>query len=129
MDTPHIRDVGQQLAARRMALDLTQQLAADRIGIRSTAVSAAERGLNQIQRSRRGDWERVLRLKPGSISRAYATGAPLEPADTPGDQGPPVYADLSDPHERAIWETDIPEEQRRDIIDMLRLGKRARRTA
>lgn len=128
MDTTRMRTVGRQLAARRTALDLTQQLAADRIGIRPTAVSAAERGLNQIQRSRRTDWERALRLKAGTISRAYAIGADLEPADTT-DQGPPAYADLSDPYERAIWEMEIPEDQRRDIIDMLRIGKKARRSA
>ncbi|MER7813700.1 helix-turn-helix transcriptional regulator [Streptomyces sp. NPDC006798] len=129
MDTPRIQRVGQQLAARRTALDLTQQLAADRIGVTPTSVSSAERGLNQIQRSRRADWERVLRLTPGTISRAYTTGSDLEPAGDVADPGPPAYADLSDPHERAIWEMGIPEVQRREIIDMLRLGRNARNSA
>lgn len=122
-------EVGRQLATRREALDLTQQLVAADIGITVNSVSAAENGRTGITRSRRPLWERALRLKTGTISRAYTTGAALEPADAPSDQGPPGYADMSDPYERAIWDMDIPEEQRRDIIDMLRIGKRARYSA
>ncbi|MFE5090646.1 helix-turn-helix domain-containing protein [Streptomyces sp. NPDC056638] len=122
-------EVGRQLATRRESLDLTQQMVATGIGITVTSVSAAENGRTVIMRGRRPLWERALRLKAGTISRAYATGTELEPADSPGEQGPPGYADMSDPYERVIWEMNLPEEQRRDIIDMIRLGKRARHSA
>ncbi|WTC56889.1 transcriptional regulator [Streptomyces cellulosae] len=115
-------EVGRQLAARREALDLTQQAVAADIGITVTSVSAAENGRSTIMRGRRPLWERALRLKTGTISRAYATGAPLEPAESPGDADP----SLVDPDERVIWEMDIPERYRRDIIDILRSAKRER---
>ena len=72
------RVVGRQLLERRVQLDLTQQQLADRIGISARTVSAAERGSNQIIRSRRAAWERALRLKAGTIGRAYREGAPIE---------------------------------------------------
>lgn len=116
-------EVGRQLAARREALDLTQQAVAVDVGITVTSVSAAENGRSAIMRGRRPLWERALRLKAGTISRSYATGAPLEPADPPSGEGhpPPV-----DPDERVIWEMDIPERYRRDIIDILRSAKHER---
>lgn len=115
-------EVGRQLAARREALDLTQQLVAADIGITVTSVSAAENGRATIMRGRRPLWERALRLKPGTISRAYATGSALEPDDAPSGGNPPPV----DPDERLIWEMDIPESYRRDIIEILRTGKRER---
>lgn len=120
-----MRAVGRQLADRRKALDLTQQMAAKRIDITSTTVSAVERGLNEIQLGRRADWERGLGLAPGSITRAYENGVPLELVDSPGSDGPP-YPGLADADERRIWEIDIPEKYRRDIIETLRSGKRER---
>lgn len=123
MEPTTLRAIGQQLAARRRQLDLTQQMAADRIGITSTTVSAVERGINEIQRSRRADWERGLDLAPGSITRAYEAGTPLQVAGAPlvEDSAP-----LTDPDERLIWDIDIPESYRRDIIEILRSGKRER---
>jgi transcriptional regulator with XRE-family HTH domain len=73
--------VGRQLARRRNDLDLTQDQLAERIGIRARTISAIERGNNSIQRSNRSTWERALQLKPGTISRAYAEGSAIEPAE------------------------------------------------
>lgn len=73
--------VGRQLARRRNDLDLTQDQLADRIGVRARTISAIERGNNSIQRSNRAIWEQALGLKPGTISRAYNEGIPIEPAD------------------------------------------------
>lgn len=73
--------VGRQLARRRANLDLTQDQLAMAVGVRSRSISAIERGSNAIQRSKRSAWEKALRLKPGTISRAYEDGSPLEPAD------------------------------------------------
>ncbi|MCW5252248.1 helix-turn-helix transcriptional regulator [Streptomyces sp. SHP 1-2] len=112
--------VGQQLAARRKQLDYTQQMAADRIGITPTTVSAVERGLNEIQRSKRADWERGLDLIAGTITRAYETGAPLQAAEPLPQDAP----QLTDPDERLIWQMNIPERHRRDIIEILRSARR-----
>lgn len=124
-DAPHQR-VGQQLAARRDQLDLTQDALGRRIGVTSTSVSNAERGRNEITRSKRSKWEQGLRLKPGTLGRAYRNGTPLEPLDD--DE---IYADLNDPYERAIWEMDLSEDDRRTIIDLLRRDREegGRRTA
>jgi transcriptional regulator with XRE-family HTH domain len=107
--------VGQQLAARRDELDLTQDALARRIGITAATVSNAERGRTEINRGKRSKWEQALRLKPGTIGRAYRTGTPLERLDDD-----PSFADLSDPYERAIWEMDISEDDRRVVIELLR---------
>lgn len=112
--------VGQQLRRRRESLDLTQPALAGRIGIDPSTVSATERDKTEIQRGKRAAWEKALNLKPGTITRAYADATPIEPADTPSE---PPYADLSDPHERAIWEMNISESDRRDMIRLVRLGR------
>lgn len=112
--------VGQQLAERRDALDLTQETLARSIGITSATVSATERGKTEISRSKRAAWEQALNLAPGTISRAYRDGARIEPAPA---AEPAPYADLTDPHERAIWEMNISESDRRDMIRLVRLGK------
>ncbi|MFJ5532374.1 hypothetical protein [Streptomyces sp. NPDC093261] len=39
---------------------------------------------------------------------------------------PPPYANLTDPHERVLWEMALPEDVRRDLIDALRASKRQR---
>lgn len=116
--------VGQQIRARREALDLSQPALARRIGVDPSTVSSTELGKTTIQRGRRPDWERALDLTPGTISRAYRDGTPIEPApiDTHG-----VYADLTDPHERAVWEMDTPESDRRTMIDILRADRRGQR--
>jgi transcriptional regulator with XRE-family HTH domain len=121
---PHT--VGQQLAARRDELDLTQDALASRIGITSATVSNAERGKTEINRTKRPKWEQALRLKPGAIGRAYRHGTALEPLDDD-----PSFADLADPYERAIWEMNISEDDRRTIIDLLRRDRAegGRRTA
>lgn len=119
--------VGQQLKERRDQLDLTQGAIANLVGVTVTSVSAAENGRATISRGKRPAWERALDLKPGTISRAYRDGIPIEPAtaDTHG-----VYADLTDPHERAVWEMSISEDDRREMIDILRADrKRQRRPA
>jgi transcriptional regulator with XRE-family HTH domain len=122
-EPPH--SVGQQLRARREALDLTQPALAQRIGIDPSTVSATERDKTEIQRGKRPAWEKALALKPGTITRAYNDAAPIEPAP---DQ--PAYADLNDSHERAIWEMNISESDRRTLIDILRADrKRQRRSA
>lgn len=107
--------VGQQLRDRREQLDLTQGALARRIGIDASTVSVTERGQTQIQRGKRTAWEQALDLQSGTITRAYNDGADLE-ATPP----PPPYADLSDRHERAVWELNLPEEDRRAMIDILR---------
>lgn len=89
-------DVGEQLARRRDALFLTQEDLAQRIGINARTVSAAERGANAITKGRRAAWEEALRLRPGTISRAYLDGTPIEAADEPR----PDQAPVEDPLER-----------------------------
>jgi transcriptional regulator with XRE-family HTH domain len=111
--------VGQQLAARREALDLSQEALARRIGITSATVSSTERGITEPRRSKRAIWEHSLRLKPGTISRAYASGGVIEPLD----EDVVAYANLGDRYERAIWEMNISESDRRNIIDLLRKGR------
>ncbi|MFJ6073636.1 helix-turn-helix domain-containing protein [Streptomyces sp. NPDC093065] len=125
MEPTTMRAVGQQLAARRKQLDLTQQMAAERIGITSTTVSAVERGINEIQRSKRADWERGLDLASGTITRAYEAGTPVQAAPPPAE--PPVRP--ADPDEQTVWDMDIPETYRRDIIEILRSAKRGHSTA
>jgi len=111
--------LGQQLAERRDGLDLTQEALARRIGITATTVSVTERGRTQISRSKRSKWEQALRLKPGTIGRAYRDDTALEPLD---DEE--VFADLNDPYERAIWEMDLGEDDRRIIIELLRSDRK-----
>ncbi|WP_433893081.1 helix-turn-helix domain-containing protein [Streptomyces sp. CA-111067] len=120
-ERPH--SVGQQIRSRRIALDLTQPALAQRVGIDPSTVSATERGLTEIQRGKRAAWERALELRPGTITRAYTDDTLIEPA--PADQTP--YADLTDPHERDIWEMRISEEDRRAIIDILRADRQGHR--
>lgn len=116
--------VGQQLASRREELDLTQGALAGLIGITVTSVSAAERARATISRSKRPLWEQALRLKPGTISRAYREGTALEPA-TPAQPEPErPYADMSDRLERTAWEMPLSVEDRKLIIDMLREAER-----
>lgn len=112
---PSTPTVGQQLARRREELDLTQDALARLIGITAPTVSVTERGHTEISRSKRPAWERALQLMPGTISQAYRDGTLIEPA---ADQ--PAYANLADPHERAIWEMKISESDRRTLIDILR---------
>jgi len=82
---PSMAAVGQQLQARREDLDLTQGEVGQRVGIRGETVSAIERGRNAISRSKRAAWEVVLRLKPGTITRAYKDGTPIEAASGDGE--------------------------------------------
>lgn len=126
-EPPH--SVGQQLRARREALDLTQPALAQRIGVDPSTVSATERDKTEIQRGKRAAWENALALRPGSITRAYADGTQIEPAPAPAaDQAP--YANLADPHERDVWAMNISEDDRRKMIDILRADRqRQRRTA
>lgn len=114
--------VGRQLAARRESLDLTQHAVASRIGTTVNSVSAAERGKVTIMRGRRGAWEQTLGLKTGTISRAYTSGSLIEVAGEVVPEAP--YADLTDAHEKAVWEMNIPEEDRRTMIDILRSDRR-----
>jgi transcriptional regulator with XRE-family HTH domain len=91
-------DVGRQLAQRRDDLGLTQDQLAKCLPISARTVSAIERGVNAIQKGNRREWERVLKLKPGSIGRAYTTGAPIEVLDDADDSsgGPePTVAELA----------------------------------
>lgn len=121
--TPSTPTVGQQLANRREQLDLTQDALARLIGITAPTVSVTERGHTEISRGKRPAWERALQLKPGTISQAYRDGTPIETADD--DHAP--YADLTDPHERAIWEMKLSEDDRRRLIDILRADRRGQR--
>lgn len=116
--------VGQQLATRRDELDLTQEALARRIGITSATVSATERGKTEISRTKRTAWEQALSLKAGTIGRAYRDGTPIEAA--PEAETPP-YANLDDPHERAIWDMRISEDDKRTLIDILRSDRRGQR--
>lgn len=115
--------VGQQLAKRREELDLTQDALARLVGVTAPTVSVTERGHTEIRRSKRPAWERALQLQPGTISQAYRDGTSIEPA--PASQAP--YANLDDPHERAIWEMRISEDDRRTLIDILRSDRRGQR--
>lgn len=116
-DTP--TRVGEQLRDRRKRLDLTQGALARRIGIDASTVSVTERGQTQIQRGKRTAWEQALELQSGTITRAYTDGTDLEPV-TPTSLAPP-YADMTDRHERAIWEMEnLPVAARRTMIDILR---------
>lgn len=118
--------VGQQLADRRDELDLTQETLARRIGITSATVSATERGKTEISRSKRAAWEQALNLKPGTIARAYRDGNRIETAPAAAPE-PTVYANLADPHERAIWEMNLSEDDRRTLIDILRSDRSGQR--
>lgn len=116
--------VGQQLRKRREALDLTQPALARRIGIDPSTVSVTERGHTEIQRGKRPAWEKALQLRPGTISRAYRDGTPLEVADTADH---PPYADMSNAQERAVWEMDLSEDDRRTLIDIVRKAREEER--
>jgi transcriptional regulator with XRE-family HTH domain len=119
---PATNTVGQQLAKRREELDLTQEALARLVGVTAPTISVTERGHTEIRRGKRPDWERALRLEAGTISRAYRERTPVEPvAPASGSES---YADLSDPHERAVWEMKTPEEDRREMIDILRSARR-----
>lgn len=123
-ERPH--SVGQQLRSRRQALDLTQPALAQRVGIDPSTVSTTERGLTEIQRGKRAAWEKALDLRPGTISQAYRDGTPIEAAPAPAPD-PSVYADLTNPDERAVWELKIPESDRREMIDIVRRNRDRRR--
>lgn len=116
--------VGQQLADRRERLDLTQDALARLIGVTAPTISVTERGHTEIRRSKRPAWERALQLKSGTISQAYRDGTPIE--DAPASDDTP-YADLADPHERAIWEMNISEDDKRTLIDILRSDRQQQR--
>lgn len=114
--------VGRQLAERRQELNLTQPALAELIDITPTSVSAAENGRSSIQRGKRSAWERALQLRSGTISRAYNRGTLIEPLEDAAEA--PPYADLTDEHERVIWQLKISEADRRTIIDLLRKERR-----
>lgn len=123
--------VGQQLKSRREELDKTQGALAGDVGVTVNAISNAERDQSQISRSKRPLWERSLRLRPGTISRAYATGTPVEPVDddTPAAAGDdedqvPAEVDLDDRHERSVWEeTTLSREDRLEMIRAWKIAK------
>lgn len=81
LDAASPAPVGQQLADRRNDLDLTQEALAQQVGVSARTISAVERGVNEIQRRNRPAFEKALRLKAGTISRAYMTGGMVEPLD------------------------------------------------
>lgn len=121
--------VGSQLARRRKELDIPQGTLAQMASVTVTSISKAENDRVAIRRGKRGDWERALRLKAGTISRAYETGSPIEPLEAPERQVRPrgarrgqgaPYADMTDPYERVIWDMKISEADRRTLIDLLR---------
>ena len=93
---PSPLDVGRQLQQRREELDLTQQQLAQRLSISARTVSAVERGLNQITKSKRSLWEEVLGLVSGTISRAYRDGSPVETAPARAGE-PPGGGHVLDP--------------------------------
>lgn len=122
-ELPH--SVGQQLRHRRESLDLTQPALARRIGIDPSTVSLTERDKTEIQRGKRAAWEKALSLRPGTISRAYADGTPIEAAL---DIETAPYADLADPSERTIWEMkNLSDGDKRDLIDLLRADRQQQR--
>ncbi|MFE9296557.1 helix-turn-helix transcriptional regulator [Streptomyces niveus] len=110
--------VGEQLKARREALDLTQGGLASRVGVTVTSISSAENGRATISRGKRPLWERALQLKTGTISAAYRDGTPIEPSDPTA--GEPPYADMSDAKEAAVWAMDLSVSDRIEIIDAVR---------
>ncbi|MEV7867429.1 helix-turn-helix domain-containing protein [Streptomyces sp. NPDC088124] len=121
--------VGKHLAERREELDLTQQALASRIGITVNSVSAAENGRTVISRGKRPLWEQALELAPGAINRSYTKGVDLERVE-PAEPQPKPYINLADRYERAVWELDLSEEDRRTMIEILRSSREdARRTA
>ncbi|MGW6309176.1 helix-turn-helix transcriptional regulator [Streptomyces niveus] len=115
-DTP--TPVGEQLKARREALDLTQGGVASLVGVTVTSISSAENNRAQISRGKRPLWERALQLKAGTISAAYRDGTPIEPAAV--TETAPPYADMSDAKEAAVWAMDLSEADRIEIIDAVR---------
>jgi len=117
--------VGQQLKARREALDLTQPALAARVGVGPSTISLTERDRTEIQRGKRPLWERALRLQPGTISRAYKDGSPIEPADATTET---PYADMTNPKEAAVWAMDLSESDRREIIDAVRASAAQQRS-
>ncbi|MFD3483818.1 helix-turn-helix transcriptional regulator [Streptomyces sp. NPDC058665] len=117
-DTP--MPVGEQLKARREALDLTQGGLASLVGVTVTSISSAENSRSTISRGKRALWERALQLKTGTISAAYRDGTPLEPAESTGPAFAPPYADMNDPKEAAVWALDLSVSDRIEIIDAVR---------
>jgi transcriptional regulator with XRE-family HTH domain len=116
--------VGRHLAERREDLDLTQNALAQRIGITSASVSAVERGVSEIRRSLRARWETALRLRQGTITRAYNDGTPLDVV-AEGDALP--YPDPDDPTERALWNMALKGEYSKDVARaMIDLRRRER---
>jgi transcriptional regulator with XRE-family HTH domain len=116
--------VGEQLKERREELDLTQGGLASLVGVTVTSISSAENGRSTISRGKRPAWERALQLAPGTISRAYKDGTQIEPGAEPAE---PPYADLSDAKEAAVWAMDLPESDRREIIDAVRASTAQKR--
>lgn len=110
--------VGEQLKARREALDLTQGGLASLVGVTVTSVSSAENNRSTISRGKRPLWERALQLKAGTISAAYRDGTRLEPAESSAAE--PPYADMTDPKEAAVWALDLSVSDRIEIIDAVR---------
>ena len=112
--------VGQQLARRRNDLDLTQDGLAKRIGVSARTVSAIERGMNSIQRGNRATWESALRLKAGTISRAYRDGSPVEPDPTvPMDNAKLSVAELAERLERLEQTTARHRQENAELRKML----------
>lgn len=116
--------VGQQLAQRRRELDIPQGVLARLVGVTVTTVSGTENDRSAIQRGKRHAWERALRLRPGTISRAYEHGKSIEPLSVAA--GAP-YADMNDKYERAVWQMAISEADRVIMIDLLRESRREER--
>lgn len=127
MTTPESpASVGQQLKQRRERLDFTQAALAAELGITVNAVSNAERDRSKIIRGKRSGWEKALRLKGGSISRAYTDGTPIEPLE--GADSERGYPDPDSPKEVAVWRmTMLSEADRRQLIDDHRARETERR--
>ena len=105
--------VGRQLARRREDLDFTQEGLAKRIGVAARTVSAVERGVNVIRLGKRPMWEEALRLRAGTISRAYRDGSAIEPTSTTSEPEP------SEPGETPMEEWTL-EDTRAAIADLQR---------
>lgn len=116
--------VGQQLAQRRTDLDLTQDQLAERIRVRARTVSAIETGKNSIQRSSRSTWEQALRLKPGTISRAYSEGSPIE-VSGPEDRDTPVHPSSELSVEQAVSQLKSELAELREEVNALKQEKAA----
>lgn len=133
MSTAPPEDLDQHMNARRIELRMTWREVAEAADMSESGLRAIRKGRNPASDLAKGRIEWALWWEAGSIDAILEGGEPT-PAKAQRVPTPPELAGddnlYTDPVERRVWSlTDLPEEERRDIIMRIRRAKRRQSNA